>query len=333
MILYHSAALNAGDTQNLFQKRDGFTIFSNGGYHSGHMNISRGPLVAVLAIIVLAAVAFLYWSNTGQPSTTDPGTGTGTPMVAPALRDDSLVVDTPLPNAIVSSPLTISGRARGEWYFEASFPVKIVDAKGKQLGIVQAQAQGEWMTTDYVPFTTQLPFSIPSTPTGTLILEKDNPSGLPEHANQLDIPIRFTAYDEIGQHNGDMQNGTSIQLYYYNASLDNSACSSAGLVAVDRVIPKTSTPLKDSIELLLKGELSAIEKAQGISSDFPLPGVSLKSATLSNGTATLTFGDPQNKTSGGSCRVSVLWAQIEATAKQFPTVKSVTFAPAELFQP
>ena len=94
-------------------------------------------------------------------------------------------------NAVVKSPLTVSGEARGNWYFEASFPVKILDANGNQLGIIPAQAQSEWMTTDFVPFSTSLVFSTSTTDTGTLVLEKDNPSGLPEHADEVRIPIRF----------------------------------------------------------------------------------------------------------------------------------------------
>jgi len=133
------------------------------------------------------------------------------------------------------------------------------------------------------------------------------------------------------------ETGTSIKLYFYNPALDQGPggvqCSKKGLVAVERVIPQTTTPLKDSIELLLRGELSEDEQGQGITTEFPLPGVSLKSATITKGVATLTFNDLQNKTGGGSCRVAVLWAQIEATARQFSTVTSVRFLPEELFQP
>ncbi|MGC8651262.1 MAG: hypothetical protein ACP5RX_01445 [Minisyncoccia bacterium] len=52
-----------------------------------------------------------------------------------------------------------------------------------------------------------------------------------------------------------------------------------------------------------------------------------------NGTLILKFNDSLNKTSGGSCRVGILWFQIEATAKQFSEVKKVEFLPEELLQP
>ncbi|GMU25618.1 hypothetical protein KJZ71_00300 [Patescibacteria group bacterium] len=99
-------------------------------------------------------------------------------------------IDHPRPGISVTSPLTISGRARGTWYFEASFPVQLLDANGETLAIEPAQAEGEWMTEDFVPFAVELVFDA-KTATGTLILIKDNPSGLPEYDAQVEIPVRF----------------------------------------------------------------------------------------------------------------------------------------------
>ncbi|MCR4281372.1 MAG: Gmad2 immunoglobulin-like domain-containing protein [Candidatus Kaiserbacteria bacterium] len=100
-------------------------------------------------------------------------------------------VANPLPNQKVTSPLKVSGKAVGNWYFEASFPVMIVDANGEKLGVVPAQAQGEWMTTDLVPFEATLTFEKPATATGTVVFLKDNPSGLPENDNSISIPVSF----------------------------------------------------------------------------------------------------------------------------------------------
>lgn len=94
-------------------------------------------------------------------------------------------------NALVRSPLAVTGQARGFWFFEASFPVELEDGNGKQIAIAPATAQGEWMTAEFVSFKAVLEFSEPSTDTGTLILRKDNPSGLPEHDAQLRVPVRF----------------------------------------------------------------------------------------------------------------------------------------------
>ncbi len=131
----------------------------------------------------------------------------------------------------------------------------------------------------------------------------------------------------------DTRNELTVKLYFYNSKLDDAQCSREGLVAVNRTIPRTNTPLQDTIKLLLRGELTEAEKEQGLTTEFPLSRVTLLSASNNDGTLTLTFRDPKNRTSGGSCRVSVMWSEIEATAKQFPGVNSVRFFPETLFQP
>lgn len=49
----------------------------------------------------------------------------------------------------------------------------------------------EWMTEDFISFTTRIEFDEPETATGILILEKNNPSDLREHYARLEIPVRF----------------------------------------------------------------------------------------------------------------------------------------------
>jgi hypothetical protein len=244
-----------------------------------------------------------------------------------SVGNDKIRVTSPTANQTVSSPFTITGQARGTWYFEASFPVTLIDADGNVLGRTAAQAQGEWMTEAFVPFSGELTFSQPATDRGTLILEKDNPSGLPEHADQIRVPVQF----------GHAQ-GRTIQVYFYNSAKDTDPsgtvlCSRQGLVAVERQVPITNTPIQDAIQLLLAGGLTSSEKTTGISTDYPLAGITLKGAALTNGVLTLEFTDPLNTTSGGACRSNILWYQIEATAKQFSEVKEVKFKPESLFQP
>lgn len=141
-------------------------------------------LLAVIMVIIIGILGSRFVAPYRSTTSIPP-----TPITAS--KDDLLTVDFPLPDDAVSSPLTVFGSARGGWYFEGSFPIKIYDSNGKLLGSALAQAQGDWMRAEYVPFTARLTFAAPSTPTGTLVLEKDNPSGLPEHADQLAIPIRF----------------------------------------------------------------------------------------------------------------------------------------------
>ena len=97
----------------------------------------------------------------------------------------------PRPNETVKSPLGIAGEARGYWFFEASFPAELFDADGQIIGTGIMQAEGEWMTEEFVPFRAEVGFSAPSTDTGFLVLKKDNPSGLPEHDDALEITLFF----------------------------------------------------------------------------------------------------------------------------------------------
>lgn len=103
-------------------------------------------------------------------------------------------VDFPLPNQTIKSPLTITGQARGTWFFEASFPVVLTNWDGVIIAEGIAQAKEDWMTENFVPFSATLNFDIdknaPSNK-GFLILKKDNPSGLPANDNSLEIPIIF----------------------------------------------------------------------------------------------------------------------------------------------
>lgn len=142
---------------------------------------------------------------------------------------------------------------------------------------------------------------------------------------------------ELARAQTSTETGLSIKLYYYNPNLDQgpggAQCGSDGLVAVKRVIPRTSTPIQDVINLLLRGEISDEERREGLTSEFPLSGVVLQSASLSNGTLTLTFNDPEHRTSGGSCRVNILREEIQATVKQWKEVKTVRILPSDLFQP
>jgi hypothetical protein len=109
---------------------------------------------------------------------------------------DNINVDLPFPGAVVGKEFSVIGRARGTWFFEASFPVQVIDKNGNVLAAIPAQAQkdpatGEvnWMTENFVPFKADL--KIPDFYIGpaTLILKKDNPSGLPANEASISFPI------------------------------------------------------------------------------------------------------------------------------------------------
>lgn len=105
-------------------------------------------------------------------------------------KQDLITIVTPRPNQTIESPLIITGTARGTWFFEASFPISLLDENDQEIAMGIATAQGEWMTEEFVPFTAEITYSTQSL-AGKLVLKKDNPSGLPENDDQLVIPVRF----------------------------------------------------------------------------------------------------------------------------------------------
>jgi hypothetical protein len=109
----------------------------------------------------------------------------------PPANAGAVLLDMPKPNQIAESPMWVVGRARGTWFFEAEFPVRLLDANDSLVTMGTAHANGEWMTPEYVPFALMLNFSPPASDIGTLVLEKSNPSDLPEHAASVRIPVRF----------------------------------------------------------------------------------------------------------------------------------------------
>lgn len=112
--------------------------------------------------------------------------------------DENLVrVDFPTENTRVTSPLIIKGDARGFWFFEASFPVSLVDEDGKVLATHYATAQSDWMTEEYVPFLSSISFSVSKETRGFLVLKKDNPSGDPERDAEIRVPVIFSPKKEI----------------------------------------------------------------------------------------------------------------------------------------
>lgn len=146
-------------------------------------------MVLLLGFGVLFGVLLSEGTKQTRVST---GAPTLAPDALPAQKDDLILVTAPLPQATVTSPLVIKGKARGNWYFEGSFPVSLVATDGTVLAEGHASAQGEWMTTDYVPFVASLEYTVPQSvtdPHGFVILRKDNPSGEPQFDNSLSVPV------------------------------------------------------------------------------------------------------------------------------------------------
>jgi hypothetical protein len=102
------------------------------------------------------------------------------------------IITSPTSYSIISSPLKIKGTVPAGWMFEGVFPLKLLDANKNV--ITQGQAKetvpGSWQSGMAVDFEATLTFST-TAKSGYLLLENDNPSGIPENSKFFDIPIKF----------------------------------------------------------------------------------------------------------------------------------------------
>jgi hypothetical protein len=132
--------------------------------------------VLIVILIILSALIFDWGRNSSS--------------IYPVVKDASVKIDLPKENQKVRSPIKISGQAKGNWFFEGSFPVEIVDTDGNILVSGFATSTEDWMTENFIPFSAILEFVKPtSTKNVLLVLKKDNPSGLSEYDESISIPL------------------------------------------------------------------------------------------------------------------------------------------------
>ena len=167
-------------------------------------------LVVVLALGGLAYGGYFFWSGQNGGDISDQPQANVTDESVWGLIE----VASPTPGDTITSPLIITGQARGNWFWEATFPIVLTNWDGLIIAQWYAEAQldpndpeSTWMTTEFVPFRAELEFENPSqeadpegeqvpdgvnfSKNGYLILQKSNASGLPEHDAAMEIPIRF----------------------------------------------------------------------------------------------------------------------------------------------
>lgn len=260
--------------------------------------------LAMLAGLVLVGVGVLLVLSTGVPDAEDD-----------AFADDAVArhelvrVHTPRPDEVIESPLRVEGEARGTWFFEASFPVTLLREDGSVVARHYAMAADEWMTRDFVPFSAEVIFSHPGEGSGWLVIERSNPSGLPEHDDELRIPVRFGA-------------AKTMEVAVYFNRLGVAECEETA--AVPRTITRTRDPARAALEHLLAGP-TPDEAERGHHTSIP-SGVAVQRLVVRDGTAEVDLSRELEEGVAGSCRVQAIRSQIENTLLHFPTVDAVVIS-------
>jgi hypothetical protein len=143
-------------------------------------------VLALAMVVVVGSWAFRQqiWDLLHRPQT----------ISQEPIGNDKIKIYDLTANQLIGSPLEITGWARGGWFFEGSFPVKLITDAGHLIVASPAMAESDWMTPEPVPFSVTLNFSAPTATKGFIIFKNDNPSGLPELDEEIKVPIRFFSF-------------------------------------------------------------------------------------------------------------------------------------------
>jgi hypothetical protein len=152
------------------------------------MKLLKVIAIGLAVIIVVLLGVILFAKPVQEPAATNNATSTQQATFSP---DGSIAISMPAYGGVIASPVGIVGQAAGNWFFEGSFPIMILDGDGTVLGTGAAQALGNWMTTSTVAFSANIPFTMPKYTTGTIVFANDNPSGAPQNAKQFRLQIHF----------------------------------------------------------------------------------------------------------------------------------------------
>jgi len=177
----------------------------------------RKKLLSTIIILVLIFVAWAFlrfviggpedtwicdngqWVKHGNPKALMPDSSCGEQLNQNQDISNEIVVSQPQANAIISGTIQVMGQARGQWFFEAVFPVQLINENEELISQTQAHAQEDWTTENFVPFEAQIEVPAGFSGNATLILRRDNPSGLPEYDRELRIPVKIIKADSSRQ--------------------------------------------------------------------------------------------------------------------------------------
>ena len=158
--------------------------------------MKRRYIVLVL-IIIFGVLFWAFTKATPKESVSMVPDGSLAPDALPAEKPGVIVVSSPLPESTISAnSVVVKGRAVGNWFFEASAPVDIVNWDGLIIGqgYVTVDQGYDWMTTDMVPFTGTISYDatqLGAYKYGWIIMKKDNPSGEPQFDDSLEFKVLF----------------------------------------------------------------------------------------------------------------------------------------------
>ena len=137
-------------------------------------------ILSIIALTIIVGASFVLL-NFKKPQGNTPVTE----------NKSDIEVFSPKPNETISSPVKITGVARGNGWsgFEGQVGVVLLlDSSGSELARGVLSATTEW-TQLPTNFETTLTFSALGQGTGSLVFHNENPSGMPERDKTFTLPV------------------------------------------------------------------------------------------------------------------------------------------------
>ena len=152
-----------------------------------------GVLISVVIVFIVAVSGICWWQNSiiksDSAKITDLQSQLSSRVITEYTSTKGIKVKVVTARQSTGH-FVVAGLVPGNWSFEASFPAQLKDGSGSVIAQQAAHVDGEWMTSEIQPFSVLLSYSV-SAGHGTLVLQKDNPSGLPANDDSVDIPVNY----------------------------------------------------------------------------------------------------------------------------------------------
>lgn len=269
--------------------------------------------IALLFIVLIAGFYFLFPRQTPFAPVV-PVDDEGTPAEEELAN---IVIAEPVAGDVVGLPIVIVGQAR---VFENVFQYRIKDDAGVVLAEGHAMADAPDMG-QFGPFTLSVNYEEPTVSTGVVEVFSYSARDGSEQDRVL-IPVMF-AQDVLAQ---------DVSVYFLPSDVGEDCTT---VTKVTRRVPATLAVAHAALTELLHG----VDPSQDddLVSLIP-PQAQVRSIVIEDGVATATFTSDSFLGVAGSCMVSGIRAQIEATLRQFSSVDSVVIVeegktPEETLQP
>lgn len=226
-----------------------------------------------------------------------------------AIIESNIVVNQPLNNAVISSPLKITGRvnsAKGVVFF------KLKDFFGNE--IAKGSAMSTSIGSGFNQYEGILEYKTPIGENGSLdvYIESSNEN---DFNNFITLPVIFSNFDNL-----------FADVYFSNKKINPNLPDCSVVHPIRRKLePKSGgLPLLAMAELL-KG-LSNEEIDQGFITSIPEKDVKVQKLEVKDGIAYIDFNEALQKDVAGSCKVIAIRSQIIQTLKSLPNIKEVVIS-------